>query len=150
MNLYFQPMVLLKSRSRVLDSSKTPEYWWLIRKPSLSWLVYYWRHYEKKGQTAFSIFYLGQNIHFFKYQDKYVTLLLNLFSGWFFCTALEPAVQRRHFSKTNWETFYLAIEEGFRKDISAELCNVILLLTPTPWLTLLLVLAKSRVKQILY
>ena len=54
---YFQPMVLLKSQ---LDSSKTPEYWWLIRKPSLSWLVYYWRHYEKKRPDSFFNFLFGQ------------------------------------------------------------------------------------------
>ena len=61
--------------------------------------------------------------------NTYVTLLLSKSIFWLvFCTALEPAIQRRYFSKTNWETFYFAIEEGFRKDISAELCNVILLL----------------------
>ena len=130
---YFQPMVLLKSRSRVLDSSKTPEYWWLIRKPSLSWLVYYWRHYEKKRPDSFFNFLFGTK-HTLKSSSNtktntYVTLLLSKSIFWLvFCTALEPAIQRRYFSKTNWETFYFAIEEGFRKDISAELCNVILLL----------------------
>ena len=86
---------------------------------------------KKKARQVFqfSIWDKTYTKVFFKYQDKYVTLLLSKSIFWLvFCTALEPAIQRRYFSKTNWETFYLAIEEGFRKDISAELCNVILLL----------------------
>ena len=125
---YFQPMVLLKSQ---LDSSKTPEYWWLIKKPSLSWLVYYWRHYEKKARHLFQFsIWTKHTLKSSSNTKKNMShfFFLNLFSHWL-----------AFFQERIGRLFYLQIEEGFRKDILAESFSKTDLIVMTSSLTFLVV-----------